>query len=283
MGPKSAKRNRYKRAEAPQRSLWKPALRAVGKAFLTAFGLVCASLLLVFGHDALLQNHFFDAKRISVAGNQRLTDQQVLAQAGLKTGVNILSVNLSLARNRIEAHPWIADAELHREWPDGIAVRIREEQPVAVVVIDKAWLVNAEGRLFKEAAAGDAVGLIVVEGLSYLDVPAAGTQAGVAFKAVMDILELGRRPDAPLPLAMIKRIEVDREIGLTVSAFDGPKTIRLGYGDYGVKIDRLERLIGYLKASGRFDEFAAIDLNSPERAVAVPVSAPPPEAEEKEV
>ena len=253
------------------------------KAFLGLGLLVAASLVLVFGHDVLLQLDYFDAQRLAVAGNKRLSRQEVLDQAALKPGVNILSVNLSAVRNRLVSHPWIADAELHRELPVTVNIRVREEQPVAVIAMDTLWLVNAEGVIFKAATPAEAAGLPVIDGLSYLDIPTTDTAQSAPFKDVMDILELGRRPQATLPIDLIDRITVDREVGLTITAFGGQKTIRMGYGDYAGKCARLKTLIGYLKQQGRFDEFAAIDLNSPERAVATPASTPPPEAEEKEV
>jgi cell division protein FtsQ len=279
----TAKLNRYKNREPQLRRRFKQTVMSIARLCLGAGLLAGLSLLLVFGHDALLQCHYFDAQRLSVAGNKRLSRQEVLDQAGLKPGVRTLSINLSLVRNRLLAHPWIADAELHRELPGTIDIRVREEQSVALIAIDRSWLVNPDGVIFKEATPAETLGLVVVEGLDYLDIPASGSGPSAAFRAVMEILALERRPEAPISLALIDRITVDREVGLTLTAFGGQKTIRMGYGDYAGKCARLKRLIDYLKQEGRFDEFAAIDLNSPERAVAAPASSPPPKAQEKEV
>ncbi len=281
MGSNRRRHNRYKTSGAGLP--WRQALAAAAGLAARAALLAAASLALIFGHDLLLQSRYFQAERITVAGCSRLSPQEVIAQADLRPGVNTLALNLTLVRKRLLAHPWIADARVRREFPAGIHIRVEEERPVAIVSLDRPWMVNERGQVFKAAARSESGGLPVVSGLSYVDLPAAGSGPGEPFKAVMAILDLGRQPGTPLPIARIDQVVVDRELGVTLVAFGGHKTIRVGYGDYPAKYARLQRLTAYLDAQGRWADYTAIDLNSSERVVAAPVNAPSRQAAKKEV
>ena len=283
MVSRRGKHNRYKNADRKGSRLWKPILAAASRIVGAIALLASASLLLIFAYDLLLQSRYFEAERITVAGCERLSRQEVIAQAGLRQGINTLAVNLSVARKRLLAHPWIADAKVRREFPGALHIRVQEERPVAIVSIDRPWLVNEYGNVFKAASKAEADGLPIVSGLSYVDLPTAGSPAGDAFRAVMTIFELGNRDGTPLPSRQIDQITVDRDLGLTIIAFGGQKSIRMGYGDYAVKYDRLQHLIRYLDNRGKTADFSAIDLSSPDRAVATPASTAANFAAEKEV
>jgi len=57
------------------------------------------------------------------------------------------------------------------------------------------------------------------------------------FDAVMDVLRLGQRAESVLPNKLIRQIMVDREIGITIYAFNKIKEIKLGYENYADKYD----------------------------------------------
>ena len=86
---------------------------------------------------------------------------------------------------------------------------------------------------------------------------------------------------------MIKKIQVDREIGLTVYIPDHEtnriKTVKLGYNDYSGKYSRLKNVLFYIKNRQYFSDFESIDLNNLNRIVVNPVRMASPTAENKEV
>ncbi len=91
------------------------------------------------------------------------------------------------------------------------------------------------------------------------------------FKAVMQVLRLGRQQGSILPNRSIRQIRVDRQIGLTLYAFDRIKTINLGYDDYDGKYHMLANLFSYLKKQKSGSDFDRIDLNNLDRVVVNPV------------
>ncbi|WP_067438382.1 cell division protein FtsQ/DivIB [Nocardioides jensenii] len=72
-------------------------------------------------------------KGVDVEGTKLLTEQQVLVAADVPTGEPLARADMGEIRDRIEALPEVASADVSREWPDRILVRVTERVAVAVV------------------------------------------------------------------------------------------------------------------------------------------------------
>ncbi len=232
-------------------------------------------------HDILTQCNFFAIAKVTIEGTRLLTPAQVTRQARVGMGDNILSVNLSLVRKRLLAHPWIAEAEVTREIPSRLIIRIKEHSAMAVVDFGQKFLINRQGRIFKAWDPVDKVNLPVISGLEVSDLRVYGQSEppeksdrqlnSAPFKAVMQVLQLGRQQGSILPNRLIRQINVDRQIGLTVYAFDRVKAIYLGYSDYASKYHMLANILSYLKRQRSIIDFDRIDLNNLKRAVVNPI------------
>ncbi len=258
---------------------------------------VCALLLfaLVLTYSGVTQYRGFAANKVAVFGTKRLTDQDVLAQADVKTGANIFRINLNVVRQRLLAHPWIHSAEVTREIPGSITIRVREHEPQAIVELSKRYLMNTEGDVFKhfsgesdlsplEKDEGEAEGpdqgyhegYPLITGFSPEDIQVAGSPTMKnetnPHKAVMNIIQIAKVPDSSLPLSQIKQILVDREIGLTLLTSGSIRTVKLGYGEYGEKVRRLGEVSKFLKEKARLEEIDTLDLHNLERIVVKPAS-----------
>ncbi|MBU1399315.1 MAG: FtsQ-type POTRA domain-containing protein [Proteobacteria bacterium] len=236
------------------------------------------SLICIFGYDCLTQSDYFRAETITVEGNQILSEEEVIKETLVKPGDNILSVNLSMVRKRLMANTWIAEAEVVRKIPSGIIVRIKEHKPLAVLDLGKEFLLNDHGDIFKEKTTTDPENLPLVKGLKFSDLSLSGARRSPSFNAVMTVLKLGRKPESILPNSSITLINVDRDIGLTVFAFD--KTIQLGYNNYPDKYERLEKVFYHAKNGRDFSDFETVDLNNLGRIVIRPAANPAEEPEE---
>ena len=232
-------------------------------------------------HDILTQCNFFSIAKVTIEGTRLLTPAQVARQARVRMGDNILSVNLSLVRKRLLAHPWIAEAEVTREIPSRLIIRIKEHSAMAVVDFGQKFLINLQGRIFKAWDPADKVNLPVISGLDVSDLRVYGQSEtpeksdrqlnSAPFKAVMQALQLGRQQGSILPNRLVRQINVDRQIGLTVYAFDRVKAIYLGYGDYTSKYHMLANILSYLKRQRSIMDFDRIDLNNLKRVVVNPI------------
>jgi len=247
------------------------------------------SVFFIFIHDYLTQTDYFKLEQLSVEGSERLSHREVARSAGIRPGANILGVNLAAARKRLLAHPWIADAEIGRQIPSGLWIRIREHRPVAIVELDRRYLMNEHGELFKLWQPADRLSLPVVTGLAVGDVIAhhgpeskrhlfgLGREVnqdpsyGKPLEAVLHVLQLGMESGSSLPNRLIKQIQVDREIGLTLLTDRQDRRISLGYNDYPRKYRMLSRLLSHVQQSRYAQEFDRIDLNNFNRIVVNPV------------
>lgn len=287
MGRNRTRRNFYKNSTAKQRVKIMEYFKASLKISAGIAALLLVSFTFIFGYDFLTQCDYFKAKSFSVTGIGKLAKEQVLKQARLDKGVNILSVNLSEVRKRLTAHLWIAEAEVSRELPSKIHIRIKEQKALAVIDLERKFLINIAGEIFKEVSAADPNDLPIVSGLEFSDINVLEETRSLPFDAVMQVLKLGQNPNSFLPNTLIKRIHVDREIGLTIyaPAFASGmiSTIKLGYHNYPGKYAGLKTVLAYIKKRNELSRLVSIDLNNLDRIVVLPVSNESPANDQKEV
>jgi len=261
------RRNRFKprRGKKPQRirKYIEPGVR-ISAGFL---GLIVMSFALMAGYDFLNRCHYFSATTIQVDGLNRLTASEVLNQAQIEKGVNIMAVNLPLTRKRLMAHPWIADVSVRRRLPDALELNVIEQVPLAVVDLGRTFVINQQGDIFKKAESTDLKNYPIISGLSYSDLNLSGQPAGPTISSVLTILKLGNEPDSIVPNSILRKVHVDREIGLTLFAFNQPLVIRLGYTNYPAKYEVLAQVLAYFNTNQADLEIDWIDLNDPERIV----------------
>ncbi|MCF8067302.1 MAG: FtsQ-type POTRA domain-containing protein [Desulfobacterales bacterium] len=271
MANKPLKKNYYKNSPAREKAQKRQQVVFCFKLIAGFILLTALSGTFIFGYDLLTQCDYFITKEITVQGATRLSGQEVSLQADIFTGDNLLDINLSTVRKRLIAHPWIAEANVSRELPDRISITVVEQEPLAIVCLGRKFIINKKGEIIKEHQETDNVSLPFIIGLEFSDINAPGEPRGNAFKSVMSVLSTGLKPESILDNKQIKRINVDREIGLTLYAFEQETAILLGYDDYPGKYEKLKKVLFYLNSRQDFADFNYIDLNHSNRIVVDPV------------
>jgi cell division septal protein FtsQ len=124
------------------------------------------SVALVIGGVTAARSSAFDVRGIEVSGNDHLHRPQVVRIAGVTDATNALWLDEGEAERRLEAEPWIADADVRVTFPLNVEITVRERTPVAL----------AEGALTSLMAAdGTALGSgTVPRGLPVIDLGGAG-------------------------------------------------------------------------------------------------------------
>lgn len=90
--------------------------------------------LLAGGYCAVLLRPLVDLPVTQVQVTGRLTHlsaAQVAAAAAVAPGTRLFALPMRAVQARIEALPWVAQAEVTRRWPDTLDVSVRERQPYA--------------------------------------------------------------------------------------------------------------------------------------------------------
>ena len=269
---RSYRKNRYKTGPMRRRyDVWKKigVVSKVLSGFLLVFLL---STFYTFIYGVFTQCSYFKADNIEITGINLLTEEMVMEQASLSSGINILSLNLQSTRKRLLAHPDIEEADVQRKLPNGLVIRIEEHQPLAVIDLGRKFFIDVKGKIYKECKRTESDQLPLVSGLAFSDLGITEQHYNDPYVAVMNILIMGRDSESILPNSSIRRISVDREVGLTIYAYDEKKAIKLGYGNYADKYRRLEKVTLYLKNNHHVTDFDAIDLMNADRIVVNPIS-----------
>lgn len=89
----------------------------------------------------------FAVTTVTVAGRDRTTAAAVLTAVGEPVGRSIFHTDLSAAKLRLEALPWVRSAEVRRLLPNRIHVTLREKTAIAL------WSVDGDLRLVDETGA----------------------------------------------------------------------------------------------------------------------------------
>lgn len=237
---------------------------------LTAGGIFCLSLLFVLGHDVMTQGRMFAAEEIVVLGNHRLSEAKVLDLAGIEPGTNIFSLNLGTARKRLLAGGWVAEARVGREIPDRLVIRVREHEPLALLDLGEKFVMSREGTIIKRWKAADDFALPLVTGLTYSDLPLAGGEKTQPFTVLMQVLQVARASGGSLSLDRLEKIDVDRELGITLHAVGPVKSVRIGFAKYEEKYRRVERFLAALDRGPEDPALEITAIESDSRIVAGP-------------
>jgi cell division protein FtsQ len=122
---------------------------------LIANALYAVAFLLALYAGVILaaQLSVFPLREVRILGEVHLVERADLEAIVAKDlPGNFFTIDLARARKAFEAHPWIRKADLRRQWPDRLEVRIEEHVPLARW--GTAGLVNVQGEIFSATYEG---------------------------------------------------------------------------------------------------------------------------------
>lgn len=122
-----------------------------------------ASLL----HDAELALSWagLGVDQVALSGQRFTADSDIFKAVDLPNAGSLLTFDSSAARARIEALPWIETASISRVFPGSLDIRITERKPAALWTKgDRAYLIDADGRVLSGVKSGSHLGLPRVAG-----------------------------------------------------------------------------------------------------------------------
>ena len=200
------------------------------------------------GVEALAIAAGFGVKRITVEGQQHVTDAELTTALAAGPGTMMLAVDTDAAKERLEHVPWIKHAQVMRLLPSTLQVVIEERVPFAV------W--QSHGQTYVVDAEGTVIAPAVRE--AYADLPlVVGEGAGKNAADLFDTL----RPFDSLMKQMVAALRVgDRRWTLKLAS-----GIDIMLPDDGVT-DALNTLIGLDRDRNLLSRnIAAVDLRLADR------------------
>jgi cell division protein FtsQ len=178
------------------------------------------SVALVIGGVAASRSSVFDVRRIEVSGVDHLHRPQIVRIAGVSNATNALWLDEGVVERRLEAEPWIGDADVRVTLPLTVEIAVHERSPVAV----------ARGAV-TSLMAGDGTALgsgTVPRGLPVIELGDAGSVEGIRPSAVGAARVLGAM--APALRARVARVRVLLDGTLELRLRGGP-TVHFGTPD----------------------------------------------------
>jgi cell division septal protein FtsQ len=244
-----------------------------GKLLLVKVSLVsltglCLGLLLLYHH--LLTSPFFcikDNRDIDINGMKKLSSELILQVSGLGPGTNLLALRPGRVEQALAAHPWIAEAELTRVWPNRLKLAIKEREPVALVQLGELHYIDRKGSLFKPLSPGDPHDFPVVTGFKEEQFAEGQGFPPSALDDVLTVLDLLEQTSPPLNLANISEIHVDRERGITLYANGLKSAVHLGLKNFPENLHKFTKIWPILKERGYLTQVGSINLDYPQRVL----------------
>jgi cell division protein FtsQ len=270
-----SKKNRRKVDLARKTGEFKAAARHHAPAFLTVFGLVAGSVLVMWGAWEGLAwartSPRFALREVTVSGHEAAADVELVRLAGLALGQNLVAMDVAAMERAISTHPWVKAVTVTRHLPDRVSIEVTEHRAVALLSFGELYVVNEAGRPFKRLKAGDEFDLPLITGLdrdAFVD--------GRAEEDVRGALEVADAWAAheDLEKEPLSEIHLSDE-GVTAVTQRGLE-VRLGSGDVAAKLARLARVQKALHARALVAEVIRLDNRARPAWVAVQVAAKGP-------
>ncbi|MGH7090999.1 MAG: cell division protein FtsQ/DivIB [Stellaceae bacterium] len=73
----------------------------------------------------------FRLESVAVEGRERESRAAILDALGVQRGMPLLAVDIGAAKARVEALPWVREADIERLLPDRLFIRLHERHPLA--------------------------------------------------------------------------------------------------------------------------------------------------------
>ncbi len=261
--PSRVKANRRKREPRQPRD-WKKLFRRLLGVSLWAGGGVLAVAALLFGTEMLLASDYFRVERVQVLGNGRVATQEIVDLSNVHPGQRIFDLDLEMIGRKIGENPWIAEARVERIYPREVVIRIAERTPRAVINLGYLYYVDGTGTIFKLLDTGDSLDYPVVTGIDRRQLLESPQETRQQLVEAMGLLEeLAKRHG--FTLADVSEVQIDPAAGLTLYTTSGGVPVRMGFGQFEHKLDRLEHL--YAELRPRLPVLKYIDLNVVDRVI----------------
>ena len=224
--------------------------------------------VLLIGYLVALSTPIFKLEDVSFKGIKHVSQAELLQKGGLENGVNLLALNMSEAKKKMESLPWVKGVYLHRELPNKLQVVVTEQQPTFLVVVRQdLYYLNDEGVPFKKVALSDKISLPILTGLTKKDWTPTGQLRPPILQevaALQGYLSQGRDPFYPDKLS---EIHYDPDCGFSLYTVERGIRIALGKEDIQLRLKRLEKVWAELEKRPNLFALKGISLQFGQRVI----------------
>lgn len=237
--------------------------------FLALVALGLPYLILQAYHHTLTST-YFSVEIINVEGFSHVDASQALEGAGVVRGINAFSFEPRRAEAHLMSAPFVRTAKVERRLPATLNVVVEEHDPVAVIVDEQFFLVDRFGEPFMGLDVQEwsdrfaHLPLISGIGVSDLGSDEGRQRLNQALEVARMYEEMGLDRHQPL-----SQIHVDSMMGISLVTEETGTEIRLGWGRWAERLERLKVVQTSLIDRGVDADYVLIDQEEDLSRVAV--------------
>jgi cell division protein FtsQ len=229
-----------------------------GKGILALATLASLVLLGFTAYRYFQQSGQLNLGEVKIMGCMNVLESEVLDLAKIDFRSNLLKLDLQEVSRRLTQHPWVEKAKVRRDFSGkALIIEVQERVPRALILLDELYLLDRNGQIFKKAELKEKLDFPVLTGLTLQEWkqkdPGAEELIHQALE-VLDLLEGGK----VFSLKDVSEIHLSKKNGLTLHTLKGGVPIRMGTGEYGDKLSRLEKVLPDLRDRMRDVEYLAL-------------------------
>lgn len=215
-------------------------------------------------------NPRFAVSEIVTSGGKRRGPEDIASTAGIAKGQNVFSIDLDRSRARLAADPWIESAEVTRQLPGTITIRVTEREPAGLVAMTGdagTYLVTRDGAIIKRVEAGDPIDFHVVTGVALKTLVDDREGATRTIRQALDLaFDYDRSPLAQR--SPMQEVHVEPSGDMTLVVGKTGVALRMGTGPYRRKLEQAVRIVAELDRRGAKPETIMLDDEArPDRVV----------------
>jgi len=228
------------------------------------YKLAWAALLLVVAMALfVLYSPYFAVETIEVQGIQMLSQKELLEEAGLFPGMNLLQVRPSLISSRLLSNPWVEEVTVQRGLPGYVLVLVQEREPVVLVPNGSSFLcLDREARVLDTWT----VAKVSLPFLTGFRVPARTFPGQVLEDTTLRLVLAALASLSKSTLGMISEVHLDNESSITVYTLNGvPVYLGQAFDSLPEKFQVLDSILKDIRDKDTEVEY--VDLHLPHRPV----------------
>jgi cell division protein FtsQ len=207
-------------------------------------------------HDYATTSPRFEVRSLIYEPTPHVSDERLRRLMALEPGTNILALDLDELAARIVRAPWVARAEVVRELPDTIIVRVEEHQPMAALLAGDFFLLDRDGKPFKRLERNERQQLPIVTGVDFRMLTQDPDESAARIGRALDVItayQAKRRP-------RLSEVHVGQAGDITLYTAELGTELRLGRGQAEPRLDRLDALRAALGEDA--DALAVVHLDA---------------------
>lgn len=202
----------------------------------------------------------FLIKDIQVSGNYHLEEEEI-KDGIVRNGESLFMLSFDEIETRVSRLPWIKKMSLRKQFPHTLMIDVEEATPKALLSLDShLFLVDSDGNILEE---------IIDKGPPFLPV-IVGINPKKDRGGILEALKLVDTLAGKNILLSKESIKIMLSSYGLVLNMDG-ENVRVGYGEYGEKLDRWKELEPELRKKNIIIDY--IDLRFKDKVIIKPLKA----------